>query len=158
AVLRGRHEPGARVLRHAAEFPDIHRAAEGVLYGVFCQREVVDSEDTCQRRDHAPRLASEEMIEGVHHMSSFMTGRTSTAAPASRIGQPFASSAACETSFALINVYPPTRSLASANGPSVTDVPAPTTLPVRSSGCPRSRIWPFSARSWNQATHFCMTF
>ena len=80
AVLRGGHQPRGRILRHAAEFPDLERAAEGVLHDVFCQREVVDSEDARQSGDHAPRFAPEQMIAGLHHMFIFMTGRTSTAA------------------------------------------------------------------------------
>src|SRR5262249_23601606 len=73
------------------------------------------------------------------YMSSFITGRTSTAPSTSRMGQPFESSTACARSRASINVYPPTTSLASANGPPVTVflLPLPS-LPSRSSGCPRS--------------------
>ena len=80
AVLRGGHQPRGRIFRHAAEFPHLERAAEGVLHDVFCQREVVDSEDARQRGDHAPGFAAEQMIAGLHHMFIFMTGRTSTRA------------------------------------------------------------------------------
>ncbi len=66
AVLRGRHQPGGRIFRHAAEFPHLHRAAEGILHGILSQREVVDPEDPRQRGDHASRIAPEEMIAGLH--------------------------------------------------------------------------------------------
>ncbi len=61
---------------------------------VFRQREVVDSEDVRQRGYHAPRLAPEQMLVQLHHMFSFMTGRTSTIPPASKIGHPLAISMA----------------------------------------------------------------
>src|SRR6516162_5727859 len=120
AVLGGGHQPCRGVLRHPANAPHLQRAAEGVLHDVLCQREVVDAEDACQRGDHAPRLASEEMIAGPHHMFSCMTGRTSTEPPTSKIGQPLESSTAWVRSLASIRLKPPTRSLASAYGPSVT--------------------------------------
>src|SRR6516225_8444513 len=117
AVLCGGHQPGRRVLRHAPNSPHLQRAAEGVLHDVFCQREVVDAKDARQRGDHAPRLAPEEMIAGLHHMHYMlicMTGRTSTEPPTSKTGQPFDSSTAWARSLASIRLKPPTRSLASA--------------------------------------------
>ncbi len=66
AVLRRGHQPGGRILRHAAEFPHFQRAAEGVLDDVLRQREVVDAEDARQRGDHASRLVPEEMIAELH--------------------------------------------------------------------------------------------
>src|SRR6516225_6176986 len=71
AVLRRCHQPRRGVLRHSTEGPDFHRAAEGVLYHVLCQREVMDSEDARQRGDHSPRLAPEKMIARFHHMFKF---------------------------------------------------------------------------------------
>ena len=69
-----------------------------------CQREVVNTENARQRGDHAPRLASEEMVTGLHYMLSCWTGRTSTEPPTSRIGQPFEISTACARSLASISV------------------------------------------------------
>src|SRR5712692_8862080 len=83
-VLRRGHQPRRGVLRHTPEFPHLERAAEGVLYDVFCQREVVDSEDARQRGHYAPRLAPEEMITRLDHIFIFMTGRTSTAPSTSK--------------------------------------------------------------------------
>lgn len=109
-VLRGRHEPRGRVVRHAAELPHRERAAEGVLNDVLRQRQVVDPEDTCERRDHAPRLATEQVLhrrpvfEILSHMSIFITGRTSTSPPTARMGQPRDSSAACWMSLASTSV------------------------------------------------------
>jgi len=102
---------------------------------IFCQREVVDTEYPRQRGDHASRLAPEEMVARLHHMFNFMTGRTSTAPSTSNIGQSLESSTASLKSVASMSVYPPTTSLASAKGPSVTVFCLPwTTLPARSSG------------------------
>src|ERR1700756_1559738 len=94
AILCRSHEPRGGVLWHTAEFPHLKRTAEGILYDVFCQGEVVHSKDPRQRGDHAPRFAPEEMIGGLCHMFIFMTGRTSTAPSTSKIGQPFESSTA----------------------------------------------------------------
>src|SRR5215468_1445726 len=93
-VLCGGHKPRGGVLRHTTEFPHLKRTAEGVLDDVFCQYEIVDSKDARQRGDHAPRFAPKQMFVGIHHMFSFMTGRTSTAPSTSKIGQPLASSTA----------------------------------------------------------------
>ena len=94
AVFRGGHQPGGWVLRHAAEFPDLQRAAEGVLDDVFRQREVVDSEDARQSGDHPPGFAAEQVIARLHHMFICMIGRTSTVPSPSKIGQPLESSTA----------------------------------------------------------------
>ena len=70
------------------------------MHDVFCQREVVDSEDARQRGDDAPGFAAEEMVaELFAHMFRrahyiFMTGRTSTAPSTSKMGQPLESSTA----------------------------------------------------------------
>src|SRR5215467_12186388 len=158
AVLRRGHEPRGRVFRHTPEFPHFQRAAEGVLHNVFCQREVMHSKNARQRGNDAPRFAPKQMLIELHHMLSFMTGRTSTAPSTSRIGQPFESSTAWFRSRASIRVYPPTTSLASANGPSVTVFCLPfTSLPARSSGWPWSLTCPLPAISLNQAIHFCIT-
>src|SRR5215831_11139571 len=158
-VLRGRQQPCGRVVRHTTEFPHLQRAAEGVLHDVFCQREVVHAEHPGERGDHAPRLAPEQMIAGLHHISRTRIGRTSTDPPTSKIGQPFEISTACARSRASIKVKPLTMSLASAKGPSWTLFCLPlTTLPVRSSGCPGYLMWPFAPSSLNQASHFCMDF
>ena len=50
------------VFRNAARLPHLERAAEGVLYNVFCQREVVHAEDARERGDHPSRLMSEQMV------------------------------------------------------------------------------------------------
>src|SRR5215510_1890487 len=137
AILCGRHQPGGGVFGDTSVFPQFQRAAEGVLDNVFCHREVLDSENAGECRDHAPRLTPEKVIRILHHISTFMTGRTSTEPPTSRIGQPFEISNACARSFASINIYPPTISLASAYGPSTIVLSLPVTiLPVRSSGRP----------------------
>ena len=102
AVFRRGHEPRRGVLGHASEFPDLERAAEGVLHDVFCQREVMDSEDARKRGDHAPRFAPKEMVAGFHHMFICKTGRTSTAPSNSKIGQPLESSTAWSRSRASI--------------------------------------------------------
>ncbi len=65
-VLGGGHQPRRRIFRHALELPDLCGAAEGVLHDVFRQRQVVDAEDPGQGGDHAPRLASEQMVARLH--------------------------------------------------------------------------------------------
>src|SRR5262249_33848971 len=79
AVLCGGHQPRGGIFRYTAEFPNFKRTAEGVLYDVFCQCEVVDAKDARQCSDQTPRFAPEQMIVGIHYGFSFMTGRTSTA-------------------------------------------------------------------------------
>src|SRR5262249_16051877 len=101
------------------EFPHFQRAAEGVLYDVFCQREIVDSKDASQRRDHAAGFTPKQMMTWLHQRFSFITGRTSTAPSFSKIGQPFEISIGCSRSRAWMRLYPPTTSLASAKGPSI---------------------------------------
>src|SRR5215469_9583701 len=92
-------------------------------------------------------------------MAKGWIGRTSTEPPTSRIGQPFESSAACSKSRAWISVKPPTTSLASANGPSVTLFCLPlTTFPECSSGWPISFKWPCSPSCLNHARHFSIVF
>src|SRR5437899_261116 len=118
AMLRGGHEPCGRIVRHPAKRPHLQRAAEGVLRHVFCQREVLDTEDARQRGDDPPRLSPEQMLVQLHHMPVFRTGRTSTTPPPSKMGQPIESSTASARSFASIRVYPPTMPLASAYAPS----------------------------------------
>ena len=76
----------------------------GLLHYVFCQAEIVNSEDAGQRGDHPPRFVPEEMFTEFHYMFSFMTGRTSTWPSNSRIGQPLESSAASSRSLATIKV------------------------------------------------------
>jgi hypothetical protein len=79
-------------------------AGQGVLHHVFRQCEVLDSKDARQRGDHAPRFAPKQMVAGIYHMFSFMTGRTSTAPSTSKIGQPLESSTAWSRSRASISV------------------------------------------------------
>src|SRR5262249_9495069 len=96
-VLGRGHQPGRRILRHTMEFPHFQRAAEGVLHDVFRQREIVDSKDASQGRDHPARFVAEKMLArptNFGQMFSCMTGRTSTAPSFSKIGQPFESSTA----------------------------------------------------------------
>jgi hypothetical protein len=40
-------------------FPHLERSAEGILHDVFCQREVMNSEDARKRGNHAARFAPE---------------------------------------------------------------------------------------------------
>src|SRR5260370_41705524 len=87
-MLRGGHQPCGWVVRHAAKFPDLERAAEGVLHHVLCQREVLDAEDARQRGAHPPRFPPEQMLMQLHHMVVSTTGRTSTTPPPSKIVQP----------------------------------------------------------------------
>src|SRR5277367_310260 len=73
AMFRRRHEPRGGIIGEAAKLPDFQRAAEGVLYDVFRQREVVDSEDAGERRDHASGFVPEKMLVELargefHHM------------------------------------------------------------------------------------------
>ena len=74
------------------------------LAHVFRQCEVMDSKDARQRGDHAPRVAPKQMIAGIYHMFSFMTGRTSTAPSTSKIGQPLERSTPWSRSRASISV------------------------------------------------------
>src|SRR5579863_3077388 len=158
AIPRGLHQPGRRVFRDAAELPNLQRATEGILDDVFCQRKIMNAECPREGGDHASRLSAKEMVAQLHsYMSICMTGRTSTEPSTSRIGQPPASFAACARSAATTTENPPTRSFASANGPSVTVPALPlTTLPSSSSGCPGSLRLPLAVRSFIQASHFCM--
>jgi hypothetical protein len=65
-ILRRRHQPRGRVLRHAADLPHFQRTAEGVLDDVLCQRQVVHAEDSRERGDHPSRLAPEEVFVQIH--------------------------------------------------------------------------------------------
>src|ERR1700751_4314508 len=103
-MLRGRHEPGGGVFRHAAILPDLERAAEGVLDDVFCQREVMDTEHAGQRGHHPPRLPPEQILVQPHYIPVFRIGRTSTTPPPSRIGHPSDNSTAWARSRASIRV------------------------------------------------------
>ena len=49
-VLWRGHQPSRRIVRHAANAPRLHRAAEGVLHHVLCQREVVNAENAASTR------------------------------------------------------------------------------------------------------------
>jgi hypothetical protein len=137
--------PGGWIFGHAAEFPPLHGAAEGILHDILCQREVVDTEDPRESGYHPPGFAPKERsvpsgavlpLGGGHqgdrkrrpkvakrgprkpYMLSFSTGRTSTDPPTSRRGQSFESSTACVMSLASMSIKPHTTSLASAKGPS----------------------------------------
>ena len=59
AMLRCGHQPCGRVRWHPTELPDLDCAAEGVLDDVFCQREVVDAEETGERNHHSPGFVPE---------------------------------------------------------------------------------------------------
>lgn len=59
-ISRDRQEPARGILRHAAELPDLHRAAERVLDDVFGERQVVHAEDARQGRDEPAGLPSKE--------------------------------------------------------------------------------------------------
>src|SRR5437763_395358 len=147
--LRRDHQPRRRIVGDTLVTPNLGCAAEGVLDDIFREREVVETKYARECGDQSRRLLPEQLVEIAHYMSIFITGRTSTCPPRSRIGQPFASSAACATSLALIRVKPPMTSFASANGPSVMlRPPLWTILPLRSNGWPRSMIAPFSARTF----------
>ena len=62
AILCRLHQPRRRILRNAAEFPNLQRAAEGVLHDVFCQREVVKTEHARERCDHPSRFVAEQVV------------------------------------------------------------------------------------------------
>src|SRR5215475_400826 len=68
AIFRRGHKPSGGILRHAAEFPHLHRAAEGILHHVFRQREVVDSENPRQGGHHPPRFTAKEKVARFHLM------------------------------------------------------------------------------------------
>ena len=103
-VLGSRHQPGGGVARNAAERPHLECAAECFLHDILGEREVAHAEDARNGRGDPPRLAPKQMINRLDHMSYFITGRTSTRPPRSRIGHPLASSAASEMSRALIRL------------------------------------------------------
>src|SRR5262249_6868157 len=95
AVLRRRHQPRRRVLRYAADFPHLERAAKGILRNVLGERQIVHAEDSRKRGDEPARLTPEEVRGELHGQScSFMIGRTSTLPEPRRTGQPRASSTA----------------------------------------------------------------
>src|SRR5262249_4881216 len=81
-------------------------------------------------------------------------GRTSTVPPCSKIGQPLANSAAASRVSAWTMEKPPTTSLVSTNGPSVTTLFALTTRPSVFSPLPLSSIQPFWSPSAIQLCHF----
>ena len=91
------------LLRHALDLPHLERAAERVLRDVLGEREVVHAEDAHQRGHEPAGLVAEEVrIErGVARAAHIaMVGRTSTAPPTSKMGQPRASSTAWSMFFA----------------------------------------------------------
>src|SRR5271154_3625046 len=98
AIFCRGHQPCGRIFRSSAILPNFQRAAEGVLDDVFCQRQILHSEDARKRGHHASRLAPEKMLVKPHYI--FMTGRTSTMPPDSKIGQPSEISTAWAISFA----------------------------------------------------------
>jgi hypothetical protein len=68
AVLRRRHQPPGRVVGYALRLPRFQGAAQGVLHHVFRELQLVQSEQARERRDHARRLASEQVLfEVVRH-------------------------------------------------------------------------------------------
>jgi hypothetical protein len=65
-ILGSGHKPCRRVLRHTAKFPNLQGAAEGVLYNVLRQPQIMDSENASQGADHTPGLAPEKMLARLH--------------------------------------------------------------------------------------------
>ena len=110
AILGGRHQPGGRVVRHAAHPPDLERPDERVLHDVLGQRQVVHTEDSRERGDHPSRLTSEQMVveltQGfvVQRHAIAATGRISTEPSPASIGQPLANSTASSKFFASMTV------------------------------------------------------
>src|SRR5882724_958335 len=151
AVPRRAHQPCRRVVRHPPVLPCLERGAEDILHRVLSEREVLRPQRADQRRDHPARLAPEEMVNelwsGSAHVSSERTGRTSTLQSPSRAGHPLARSTASSRERAVITVYPPTRSFASAYGASVANRFGPRTVfPLFPSGSPAPWKWPFFVR------------
>src|SRR5215467_55704 len=66
AIFRRGHKPSGRILGHAAEFPHLHRTAEGILHHVFRQREVMDSENPREGGHHPPRFTAKEKVARFH--------------------------------------------------------------------------------------------
>src|SRR5712692_7657791 len=84
-----------------------------------------------------------------------LIARTSTDPPSSKMGQPLEISVAPSRFFALTMRYPPTTSLDSTNGPSVTSFFVPDTIfPPPSSGSPALKV-PAVTRLCIHAPHFC---
>ena len=73
-VARRAHDPGGRILRHAAERPRLQGPGERLLHHVLRKAEVFDPEDARQRRDHLARLMTEKMV---HHLGHISRGRFS---------------------------------------------------------------------------------
>ena len=99
AMLRRGHQPRGWILRHAVQLPHLDCPYERVLHHILGEREIVDAEQSRERGDHPSRFPTEEMVAWLrHYMLIWMTGRTSTKPPASKIGQPDASLAASSMS------------------------------------------------------------
>src|SRR5206468_12497768 len=140
AVARHGPQPGSRVVRHASHLPHFEGVAERLLHHVLGQVQVRRAEDADENGRKPPRLVAKEVL---HHSGRsrrghiFRIGRTSTDPSTSRIGHPRASSAASSRFSAVTKRYPPTRSFASAKGPSTIVFFLPLTcLPPASSGSP----------------------
>src|ERR1700735_1570436 len=116
-MLRRSHQPRRRIGRHPVKLPNLNRAAEGILYDVFGQRKVLNTEEPRERDHHPPRLVPEQLrielsglrnLFGVllclHYIFICRIGRTSTAPPNWKIGHPFDNSAASSMSLAATNV------------------------------------------------------
>ena len=73
-VPRGRRDPGARVVGHAAQRPLLKGDDERFLDGLFSQVEV--AEDADERRDRPPRLVAEQAVDnGMGFGKSAIVGR-----------------------------------------------------------------------------------
>jgi len=94
AEAAGRHQPRARVLRHAVQRPSLERRAKRIVQPLLGEVEVAEEPD--QRGQDATPLVAERLVD-VYHSA---TGRTSTAPPIRAAGTREASSIAASRSSA----------------------------------------------------------
>src|SRR4029453_9369762 len=67
-VSRCAHDPGGRILRNSIKRPGLQRARQRFLDHVFCEGEMLDSEDLCQSRDHLSSLTTKKMFHQLGHL------------------------------------------------------------------------------------------
>jgi hypothetical protein len=91
AIAGHLEQPGARILRDAAQRPLLHRRHERLLHDLFGQRQMRRAEDPREGGDHLSRAVAEQMIDQRvdvrRHVRQASSMRRISMEPKSRCGQ-----------------------------------------------------------------------
>src|SRR2546425_7559631 len=141
-VISGRLiQPTRRIVRYTVIRPVPERLQQSFLDDVFDKIQVVEAENSRQRRDEMAVLMPEQVIDELpdirRHTQCGFISRTSTRPLYFRCGQSFAVAIAASRPGSSIRKYPPITSFVSVNGPSTTRPSATeTTRPPSLSSSP----------------------